>query len=272
MKYATAIVDDKCMIGLVEAGRFAPLDFDGDMRAYLEAGAPPAASGAPRPLARVKLCAPIDNPSKILAIGRNYAEHVAEEGAALPKQPLIFTKLPSAIIGHGDAIRWNPEITTQVDWEAELAVIIGKKARHVAEAEALDYVFGYTCANDVTARDLQRGDGQWTRGKGLDTFCPLGPWIETEIAEPNALSISSWVGLDRMQDSNTGMMVFKVPYLISYLSQMFTLYPGDIILTGTPSGVGMGRKPPVYLRHGDSVRVEIERIGVLQNVCEVEGA
>ncbi len=270
MKYATAEIDGKRMIGVIDAGRFAPLAFAGDMRAFIEADAPQVETGAARPLAQVKLCAPIDNPSKILALGRNYAEHAAEEGAALPAEPLIFAKLPSAIVGHGDAIRWDPEITKEVDWEAELAVIIGQLARNVAEAEALRYVFGYTCANDVTARDLQHGDGQWTRGKSLDTFCPLGPWIETEIDDPNALSIASWVNLDRMQDSNTRHMVFKVPHLIAYLSRMFTLYPGDLILTGTPSGVGFARKPPRFLSDGDSVRVEIERIGVLQNVCQVE--
>ncbi|MCZ7542075.1 MAG: fumarylacetoacetate hydrolase family protein [Anaerolineae bacterium] len=269
MKYATAEIDGARVVGVIEAGRLAPLEFDGDMRAYIAAGAPQVAAGAARPLAQVRLCAPVDNPSKMLAIGRNYAEHAAEEGVPLPEAPLIFAKLPSAIIGHGDTIQWDPEITAEVDFEAELAVIIGREARGVSEAEALSYVFGYTCANDVSARDLQRGDGQWTRAKGLDTFCPLGPWIETDIADPNNLSITSWVNLDRMQDSNTGSMIFKVPYLIAYISRMFTLYPGDIILTGTPSGVGFARKPPRFLGDGDSVRVELEGIGVLQNVCAV---
>ena len=272
MKYATVDINGRRAVGVIEAGRFAPLAFEGDMRAFIAARAaglePAPATGAPRPLARVRLCAPIDNPSKILALGRNYAEHAAEGGAPVPTRPLIFAKLPSAIIGHGDAIRWDPAISDKIDWEAELAVVIGRVARGVAEADALDCVFGYTCANDVTARDLQEGDGQWTRAKGMDTFCPLGPWIETEIADPNNLRIESWVGLERMQQSNTRQMVFNVRYLIAYLSRMFTLYPGDIILTGTPAGVGHARTPPRFLQPGDSVRVEIEGIGTLENRCE----
>src|SRR5947208_2319295 len=203
---------------------------------------------------------------KILAIGRNYVDHAIEGGAEPPKAPLIFNKLSNSLSAHNAPIVL-PTISSQVDYEAELAVIIGRRAKRVDEATALDYVFGYTLINDVTARDLQYGDGQWTRGKGLDTFAPLGPFITTrdEIADVHNLKIEGRLNGEVMQTSNTSKMIFKVPYLISYISQGITLEPGDIISTGTPDGVGYFRKPPVLLKAGDVFEVEIEKLGTLRN-------
>ncbi len=205
-------------------------------------------------------------PSKILAIGRNYADHAIEGGAAPPAAPLLFNKLLNSLSGHNAPIVL-PEISQKVDYEAELAVVIGRRARRISEAEALDYIFGYTLINDVSARDLQFGDGQWTRGKGLDTFAPLGPFITTrdEIADVQALKIEGRLNGEVMQSSNTGKMIFPVAYLVSYLSQGMTLEPGDIIATGTPEGVGVFRDPPVLLKAGDVFEVEVEGLGVLRN-------
>src|ERR1043166_5159139 len=205
-------------------------------------------------------------PGKILAIGRNYAEHAAEGGADLPTAPLLFNKLPNALSAHNAPIVLPP-ISTQVDFEAELAVIIGRTAKRVSESEALDYVFGYSLIDDVSARDLQFGDGQWTRGKGLDTFAPLGPFITTrdEIEDVQSLKIEGVLNGEVMQSSNTSRMIFKVAYLVSYLSQGITLQPGDVIASGTPDGVGIFRKPPVLLKPGDVFEVKIERLGTLRN-------
>jgi 2-keto-4-pentenoate hydratase/2-oxohepta-3-ene-1,7-dioic acid hydratase in catechol pathway len=205
-------------------------------------------------------------PDKILAIGRNYAEHAAEGGADLPKAPLLFNKLPNALNAQGKPIVL-PSISTQVDFEAELAVIIGRRAKQVSEAAALDHVFGYSLINDVSARDLQYGDKQWTRGKGLDTFAPLGPFITTrdEIGDVQSLKIEGVLNGDVMQSSNTAKMIFSVAYLVSYLSQGITLEPGDVIASGTPDGVGAFRKPPVWLKDGDVFEVRIEKLGTLRN-------
>jgi 2-keto-4-pentenoate hydratase/2-oxohepta-3-ene-1,7-dioic acid hydratase in catechol pathway len=205
-------------------------------------------------------------PSKILAIGRNYAEHAAEGGADLPKAPLLFNKLPNALNAHGKPIVL-PSISSQVDFEAELAVIIGRRVKRVSEAEALDHVFGYSLINDVSARDLQYGDKQWTRGKGLDTFAPLGPFITTrdEIDDVQSLKIEGVLNGDVMQSSNTSKMIFSVAYLVSYLSQGITLEPGDVIASGTPDGVGAFRQPPVFLKNGDVFEVRIEKLGTLRN-------
>ena len=205
-------------------------------------------------------------PSKILAIGRNYVYHAIEGGAAPPEAPLLFNKLTNSLSAHNAPIVL-PSISVKVDYEAELAVVIGRRAKRVSEAEALEYVFGYTLIDDVSARDLQFGDGQWTRGKGLDTFAPLGPFITTrdEIKDVQALKIEGRLNGEVMQSSNTGKMIFKVAYLVSYLSQGITLEPGDVIATGTPDGVGIFRKPPVLLKAGDVFEVEIEGLGTLRN-------
>jgi 2-keto-4-pentenoate hydratase/2-oxohepta-3-ene-1,7-dioic acid hydratase in catechol pathway len=208
-------------------------------------------------------------PRKILAIGRNYVDHAIEGGAAPPKAPLIFNKLTSSLNAHNHPIIL-PTISSQVDYEAELAVVIGRRVKQVTEADALDHVFGYSLINDVSARDLQYGDGQWTRGKGLDTFAPLGPFITTrdEIPEVQALKIEGRLNGEVMQSSNTEKMIFTVAYLVSYISQGITLESGDVIATGTPDGVGIFRKPPVLLKAGDVFEVSIEKLGTLRNPVE----
>ena len=205
-------------------------------------------------------------PGKILAIGRNYVDHAIEGGAAPPEAPLLFNKLPNSLSAHNAPIVLPP-ISTKVDYEAELAVVIGRRAKRISEAKALDHIFGYTLINDVSARDLQFGDVQWTRGKGLDTFAPLGPFITTrdEIKDVQTLKIEGRLNGEVMQSSNTGKMIFKVAYLVSYLSQGMTLEPGDVIATGTPEGVGVFRDPPVLLKAGDVFEVEIEKLGTLRN-------
>ncbi len=209
---------------------------------------------------------PATYPSKILAIGRNYFDHALEGGAEPPPAPLLFNKLVNSLSAH-EAPIVLPGISEKVDYEAELAVVIGRRTKRVSQDDALDYVFGYTLINDVSARDLQFGDGQWTRGKGLDTFAPLGPFITTrdEIADVQALKIEGRLNGEVMQTSNTSKMIFQVAYLVSYLSQGITLEPGDVIATGTPEGVGVFRKPPVLLKAGDVFEVEIEGLGTLRN-------
>jgi 2-keto-4-pentenoate hydratase/2-oxohepta-3-ene-1,7-dioic acid hydratase in catechol pathway len=225
-------------------------------------------------LESTELLAPVPRPGKVVAIGRNYREHIDEQGAERPPAPLIFAKWPSSVVGHGAEIRWDPELATQVDYEAELAVVIGRPARRVSESEALDYVFGYTCLNDVSARDIQFGDGQWVRGKSLDTFCPMGPALVTadEIPDPQRLAISCRVGDTIVQEASTAQMFFGVAAIVSYCSQSFRLEPGDVIATGTPGGVGIFRDPPSLLGDGDEVTVEIESIGRLVNTCRFERA
>jgi 2-keto-4-pentenoate hydratase/2-oxohepta-3-ene-1,7-dioic acid hydratase in catechol pathway len=263
-------------LGLVQNGRILSFDFPGGMLGLIQAGpeapalvADRTAAGESLALADAVLAAPIANPFKIMAIGKNYADHAIETKSAIPESPIVFAKFPTTIIGPAEEITWDPGLTAKVDFEAELAVIIGKPARRVSEAEALNYVFGYTCANDISARDLQYGDKQWVRGKSLDTFCPLGPWLVSadEILNPQELDIRCLVNGQTMQESNTAKMIFTVPYLISFLSQAFTLLPGDIILTGTPEGVGHFREPPVFLKAGDEVVVEVGQIGRLVNRC-----
>lgn len=220
-------------------------------------------------LASATLLAPVPRPGKILCIGLNYKDHAAESGAEAPPTPVTFAKFANTVIGPSAPIR-VPAITEQVDYEAELGVVIGRTARGVSREEALDCVLGYTCVNDVSARDLQFADGQWVRGKTLDTFCPMGPWIVTtdEISDPQALPIRCVVNGETLQDSSTAEMIFGVAEIIAFLSQAITLEPGDVIATGTPAGVGFARKPPVFLRPGDVVRVEIDGIGVLENPVE----
>ncbi len=213
-----------------------------------------------------RLLAPVEPPN-VIAIGLNYQRHAAESGAQLPDHPLVFFKLTTSVIAPGEPIILPADAPDEVDYEAELAVVIGRKARKVSEADALRYVLGYTCANDVSARDCQISrDKQWARAKGFDTFCPLGPCVVIDPAlNPNALSIRARLNGRTMQDSNTADMIFSVPRLISYLSHQFTLLPGTVICTGTPEGVGCARKPPVYLKPGDCITIEIESIGELTN-------
>lgn len=271
MKLATFTHNGRTRIGIIEGDTIQIVAWQDNMRQLVRRGISPSKTYERVPLAEATLQAPL-MPGKIVAIGRNYAEHAAELGNELPERPVIFAKFPSTVIGQGVPITWRTSITTQVDWEAELAVVIGKHAKDVSEEDALNYVYGYSVANDVSARDLQlRIDSQWTRGKSLDTFCPLGPFIVTrdEIADPQNLNIKTTVNGKTMQDSNTKHMIFSVAHLISFCSQNFTLEPGDLIITGTPSGVGDGRKPPRYLSDGDVVAVSVEGIGEVSNPCKV---
>jgi 2-keto-4-pentenoate hydratase/2-oxohepta-3-ene-1,7-dioic acid hydratase in catechol pathway len=209
---------------------------------------------------------PAVDAGKVVAIGRNYHDHAVEGGNEPPKSPLLFTKFTNALAGHNANVTLSA-ISEQIDFEAEMAVVIGKRASKVNEADALDYVFGYAPLNDVSARDLQFSDGQWVRGKSLDGFCPIGPFITTrdEIVNPQALKIEGILNGQVMQSSNTKMMIFGVAYLIHYITQGITLEPGDVIATGTPEGVGVFRKPPVLLKDGDVFEVSIEGLGALRN-------
>lgn len=209
--------------------------------------------------ADVRLLPPF-TPSKIVAVGLNYRDHAAEMGRELPEEPRLFIKPGTSVIAHGDKIIYPKHMSSHVDYEGELALVIGKKARHVEESEALDYVLGYTCLNDVTARDLQAKDIQFTRAKGFDTFAPVGPVVETEL-DPDDLEISTYLNGERKQHSSTKNLLFGVPKLVSFISKVMTLLPGDIISTGTPSGVGP-------MKQGDKVEVEIEGVGRLTNYVE----
>jgi 2-keto-4-pentenoate hydratase/2-oxohepta-3-ene-1,7-dioic acid hydratase in catechol pathway len=208
----------------------------------------------------------IARPGKIVCVGLNYRDHAEEGGTDLPKAPLLFAKWPNTLIGAGEPIVLPPE-TIEVDYEAELGVVIGATARRVAERDALEAVEGYICVNDVSARDLQFGDGQWTRGKSPDSFCPVGPRLvpREEIDDPQALAIRCVLNGETMQDSSTAQMIFSVAEVIAYVTQVITLEPGDLIATGTPAGVGVFRDPKVVLKDGDQVSVEIEDIGTLTN-------
>ncbi len=211
-----------------------------------------------------RLLAPVDPPN-IIAIGANYAAHAKEAGKKVPDHPLVFVKLTTSVIGPGDPIVLPAEAPDEVDYEAELAIVIGRTCRNVSEADALDCVLGYTCGHDVSARDCQlRLDGQWARGKSFDTFCPLGPWIETDL-DPTDLKVRLILNGKVMQEDTTRSMLFPPAVLVSYLSRQFTLLPGTVIMSGTPEGVGAFHKPPVFLRDGDEVSVEVEGIGRLTN-------
>lgn len=246
--------------------------------ALVEAGLPQAAL----PLAGVKLLAPIPRPRKnIFAVGRNYAEHAAESLRAVGQQvqlaeyPNIFTKAVTTVAGPRADIPYDATVTSELDWEVELGVIIGRGGRHIPREEALAHVWGYTVVNDITARDIQNKAGvQWFQGKSLDGSCPMGPWIVTadEIADPQHLRLRLWVNDVLKQDDSTEHMLFDVAAIISTLSRVLTLEPGDILATGTPSGVGFARTPPEFLRPGDVMRTEVEGIGALLNrITEVAG-
>ncbi len=269
MKLAQFFRDKELSLGIVKEEKLSPLAFTGDFHDWLAAGKPLTTTGTILHLDQIKLTAPVNRPGKIIAIGLNYAEHAAEGKRDNPEKPLIFAKFPSSIIGPDNDITWFSKITEKVDFEAELAVVIGEKTFSCKSEEALSKVFGYTCGNDVSARDLQFGDKQWIRGKSLNTFCPLGPWLVTadELTDPQKLAIRSRLNGKIMQESNTADMIFPVAELVSYLSCHFTLEPGDLIMTGTPSGVGVFREPPVFMKDGDIIEIEIEDIGTLKNYC-----
>jgi 2-keto-4-pentenoate hydratase/2-oxohepta-3-ene-1,7-dioic acid hydratase in catechol pathway len=221
------------------------------------------------PAARVRLHAPINDPGKFICIGLNYTDHAEETGNPAPPEPPIFPKWSTAILDPDEPIL-KPRGETRLDWEVELGVVIGKKARFVSKEHALDYVYGYTIINDASARDFQFVTSQWAAGKICDTLAPVGPYIadQTEIPDPHVLDLKTWVNGTLMQNGNTQNFIFDVRYIVSYLSQLITLCPGDLIATGTPAGVGFSRKPPVTLQPGDTVRLEITGLGVLTNTVK----
>lgn len=245
------------LLDLVRAGPQVTLE--------LSRSAAKQASG--RPIDPSDLAAPISRPPKIVAIGLNYLDHAKESQMDLPKSPLVFTKFSSSVTGPSDPIVLPVGLTKEVDYEVELGVVIGRTAKNVAVESALDHVFGYTVLNDVSARDLQFADQQWVRGKSLDTFCPMGPVIVTadEVPDPQALAVGCSVNDQILQEANTRDMIFGVADLVSRLSHSFTLEPGDVIATGTPSGVGFSRKPPIFLQPRDTLRTWVEGIGELLN-------
>jgi len=250
------------MLGLIRGGEAA-----------LASARQALARGERRPLAAVRLLAPVPRPGKILGVGRNYGAHAAEGGLAAQEKPRIFVKLSTSVIGTGAPIP-KPRSVAKLDYETELAVVIGKRARGVAERHALAHVAGYTILNDVSARELQFdvSPPQTSFAKSMDGFCPMGPCLATpdEVADAAAIKLRGWVNGELVQDGSTADLIFPVPVLIAYLSSYLTLEPGDVIATGTPAGVGAFRKPPRYLAPGDSVRMEISGIGVLENRVETE--
>jgi len=278
MKLVTFTHSGSTRIGIVDGddvvdlSRAAP-DLPRDMLTFLEAGADAmqAASTAVRdgqriPLAEVHLEAPIARPPKFLAVGLNYADHVAESGLDTPEHPMIFNKQSTCITGPTDPVH-VPEASKVLDYEGELGFVIGRPARHVSRDDAVDYIAGYIVVNDATVRDWQFRTPTWTLGKSFDTHGPIGPWIVTndELPNPHQLALRTYVNDELRQESNTKHLIFNCFHLVEYLSTAFTLEPGDIIATGTPSGVGLVRKPPQILKAGDVVRVEIDGIGQIEN-------
>jgi 2-keto-4-pentenoate hydratase/2-oxohepta-3-ene-1,7-dioic acid hydratase in catechol pathway len=267
MRVGTAVMDDGQTRAVVERdGALHPLgNDDAPLEALIAAGAPLPEPGA-QALGGARLTVPL-RPGKIVAIGLNYMDHIREARMEPPDRPLVFTKFTTSLIGDGEAIVVDRAITERVDWEVELGVVVGRTMTRVAVADALSYIFGYTVANDVSARDVQFGDGQWVRGKSLDTFCPLGPVVVTadEIPDPQALALRTRVNGEVVQDSTTAEMVFGVAELLSFCSHSFTLEPGDVVLTGTPWGCGEFMDPVRALAGGDVVEAEVERIGTLRN-------
>jgi 2-keto-4-pentenoate hydratase/2-oxohepta-3-ene-1,7-dioic acid hydratase in catechol pathway len=263
-------------VGAIEDGRIAPLGGPGSsMLEYIRRGRSAErqpGGGESVALEEARLHAPIARPEKLIAIGLNYEDHAIETGAEIPEKPVVFGKYPNTIVGPGEPIR-IPPIAEQIDYEAELAVIIGRTTRNVPESEAMEYVFGYMNSNDVSSRDLQFSEGgQWTRSKSIDTFCPVGPYIATrdEVPDPHNLSIRCILNGEVVQDGTTARMIFSVAELVSFLSSGMTLVPGDIIITGTPPGVGMARDPQLWMKPGDEVTIEIEGLGSLTNPVEAE--
>ena len=273
IRIGTARVGDDELPVLVENGSIHSLGLPSGTTVVdaIASGSLRAAGVSSAPLADARLTAPV-RPGKVVAIGLNYLDHIRETGLERPKHPLVFAKFTTSVIGPDEPIEIDRRLTERVDWEVELAVVIGRTMRRVPVDEALDYVFGYTVGNDISARDLQFGDGQWTRGKSLDTFCPLGPAIvpADAIPDPQALRLWTRVNGETVQDSSTAEMLFGVAELLSFCSDAFTLEPGDVLMTGTPWGCGEFMDPKRGLGDGDVVEAEVEGIGVLRNpVVEV---
>ncbi|HYK07398.1 MAG TPA: fumarylacetoacetate hydrolase family protein [Gaiellaceae bacterium] len=265
MRLATLRADGGECLAVAGGGGHRRLDTSADLTALLRGGDDPR---------QLQVCEPVDGvpaaplrPGKVVAIGLNYLDHIRESGLERPERPLVFAKLPSSVIGATDAIELDGTLTSRVDWEVELAVVVGRTLRRVAARDALDHVFGYTVGNDVSARDVQFSESQWVRAKSFDTFCPLGPVVVTadEIADPQALALRTRVNGEVMQESSTAEMVFGVAELLAFCSHSFTLEPGDVLLTGTPWGCGEFMEPPRSLAAGDVVEAEIDGIGTLRN-------
>lgn len=284
MKLATFTESHRRRLGVVEGDTIVDLaaaapSLPQSMIAFLRAG--PAAMAQARdaaasarqklPLSKVRLEAPVPRPGKVLAIGMNYADHIRETGRAAPEHQVWFAKQATCIAGPNDAIR-IPKVSDKVDYEAELCVVIGRRCRHVPAARAFEVIAGFMCGNDISVRDWQQRSPTMMMGKGFDTHGPTGPWIVTpdEIKDVQALSVRCLLNGQVMQEASTAEMIFKIPAQIEHLTAAFTLEPGDVIFTGTPAGVGNWRNPPVRLKAGDRVRVEIEGLGALDNICENE--
>ncbi|MCY1520366.1 hypothetical protein D9M68_551410 [compost metagenome] len=285
MRIASFMLNGSQEVGLVSADgvAVAPLAFDAAQKRLgaqavidlLAAGGTLPATGAAVPLAEVTLLAPLPRPRRNLwCVGRNYHAHAKELSASVFKDndanpeswPIVFTKVPECVVGPRADVLLPDGVSAQIDYEAELAVVIGKGGKNLSRAEALDHVFGYTVVNDVTARDVQMRHQQWDMGKSFDTFCPMGPWIATaDEFDGTRTRVRCWVNGELRQDGPTENMIFDIPSLIETISRGITLYPGDVIATGTPAGVGMGMQPPRYLAAGDVVRVEIEGLGAIEN-------
>jgi len=289
MKFASVSIADRAVPVLVDtqAERFWPIaelvpGFGGDLvdliSSYADLKNQLVAKGEGQPLAGAKVLAPVAHPRRnIFCVGKNYAEHAAEfsksgfdssakEGEHAPEAPVVFTKPFTSVIGPGDVIPPHADVVKQLDYEAELTIVIGKGGRGIRKADALDHVFGYTIVNDVTARDLQKLHRQWFLGKALDGFCPMGPYLVTaDEFDAADLDVKCWVNGELRQNANTAQLIFDIPTLIETISAGITLMPGDLIATGTPAGVGIGFTPPKFLRSGDTVRIEIEHLGVLEN-------
>lgn len=289
MKFASVSIADRAVPVLVDtqAERFWPIaelvpGFGGDLvdliSGFADLKNQLVAKGEGQPLAGAKLLAPVAHPRRnIFCVGKNYAEHAAEfsksgfdssakEGEHAPEAPVVFTKPFTSVIGPGDVIPPHADVVKQLDYEAELTIVIGKGGRGIRKADALDHVFGYTIVNDVTARDLQKLHRQWFLGKALDGFCPMGPYLVTaDEFDAADLDVKCWVNGELRQNANTAQLIFDIPTLIETISAGITLMPGDLIATGTPAGVGIGFTPPKFLRSGDTVRIEIQHLGVLEN-------
>jgi 5-carboxymethyl-2-hydroxymuconate isomerase len=263
VRLCTYLGADGPRLGLVEDGAVRPLGAP-DLLSVIR-GADPGEPGPPEPLDGVTLLAPL-RPPKLIGIGLNYRDHAEETGQSAPTEPLMFAKLVTAVTGPAGPVPL-PAYTEELDYEGALAVVIGRRARDVAAADALDHVFGYAVMDDVSARDRQRAEPQWVRAKGGDGFAPFGPWVTTadEVPDPQALRIRTWVNGDLRQDGTTADMVFGVADLVAYCSSQYTLEPGDVITTGTPAGVGTARRPPAYLGVGDRVRIEIDGLGAIEH-------
>lgn len=249
MKLVRFLVQDRPTYGVLNNDEVTELEGDFSSLKRLEAR---------HALADITLLAPCV-PTKVVAAGLNYRDHAQELGLAVPEEPILFLKPPTTVIGPGEAIIY-PQMSAQVDFEGELAIVIKDQTRDIAPEEARDHILGYTCANDVTARDLQRKDGQWTRAKSFDTFCPIGPWVETEL-DPDDLLVESYLNGKQRQSSRTSQFIFPVDLLVSFVSRVMTLFPGDLVLTGTPVGIGP-------MQAGDEIEVRIEGIGSLRNTVE----